>query len=66
MAKRLLVLLLPVALTSCSIGHVNLPMTLGPSDPATASCLTYSVTPSYGDCKGASTVSVPQGANEAQ
>src|SRR5262249_44317712 len=59
MAKQLLILLLPVALTSCSIGHVNLPMSLGPSDPAPASCLTCSGTPSYGDCKGASTVPIP-------
>jgi hypothetical protein len=37
MAKRLLILLLPVAFAGCSVGHVNLPMTLGPSDPAPAS-----------------------------
>jgi hypothetical protein len=62
MAKRLLILLLPVVFTGCSVGHVNLPMTLGPSNPMPPSCLTYSGTPSYGDCKGADTVSVPQGA----
>jgi hypothetical protein len=63
MAKRLLILLLlTVSLTSCSVGHVNLPMSLGPSDTAPPSCLTHNGTPSYGDCKGAGTVSVPQGA----
>jgi hypothetical protein len=62
MAKRLLILLLPVAFTGCSVGHVNLPMSLGPNNPAPPSCLTYSGTLSYGDCKGAGTVSVPQGA----
>jgi hypothetical protein len=61
MAKRLLILLLLGPFTGCSVGHVNLPMSLGPSNPP-PSCLTYSGTPSYGDCKGAGTVSVPQGA----
>jgi hypothetical protein len=62
MAKRLLILLLPVAFAGCSIGHLNMPMTLGPSDNAPASCLTYGNTPAYGDCKGRETVSVPQAA----
>jgi hypothetical protein len=62
MAKWLLLLLLPVAFAGCSVGHLNMPMTLGPSNPAPASCLTYSNTPAYGDCKGAGTVSVPQAA----
>jgi hypothetical protein len=63
MAKRLLILLLPVAFAGCSLGHLNMPMTLGPSDsPPQASCLTYSNTPAYGDCKGRETVSVPQAA----
>jgi hypothetical protein len=62
MAKRLLILLLPLAFIGCSVGRVKLPMTLGPSNPAPSSCLTYSGSPSYGDCKGASTISVPQGA----
>jgi hypothetical protein len=54
MSRRLLILLpLTVSLTGCSVGHVNLPMSLGPSDPVPASCLTYSGTPSDGDCKGA-------------
>jgi hypothetical protein len=66
MVKRLLTLLLLLAFTGCSVGRVKLPMTVGPSDPAPPSCLTYSGTPSYGDCKGASTVSVPQGATAAQ
>jgi len=66
MAKRLLILLLPLAFIGCSVGRVKLPMTLGPSNSAPASCLTYNGAPSYGDCNGANTVLVPQGANEAQ
>jgi hypothetical protein len=62
MAKRLLILLLPVVFTGCSVGHVNLPMSLGPSDTTPPPCLTYNGTPSYGDCKGAGSVSIPQGA----
>ena len=33
MAKRLVILLLPVVFTGCSVGGVKLPMTVGPSDP---------------------------------
>lgn len=33
MAKRLVILLLPVVFTGCSVGRVKLPMTVGPSDP---------------------------------
>jgi hypothetical protein len=65
MLKRLMILLLPVALAGCAVGHLSLPMspmTLGPSDTP-PSCLTYSDTPAYGDCKGAGTVSVPQQPN---
>jgi hypothetical protein len=57
MMKRLLILLFPVVFAGCSAGHLK-PMTLGPSGSAPASCLTYSNTPSYGDCKGPDAVSV--------
>jgi len=36
-----------------------LPMTLGPSDAAQATCLTYGDTPAYG-CKGQGAVSISQ------
>ena len=41
MSKCLSILLLPIALAGCTVGHVTLPMTLGPSDTPKASCLTY-------------------------
>jgi hypothetical protein len=65
MSKRLLILLLPIALTGCAVGHLSLPMTpmtLGPSDDAKSSCLTYADAPAFGDCQGAGTVSIPQDA----
>lgn len=49
MAKQLLVLLLTLTFTGCSVGHVKLPMTVGPDTPAR--CSTFSGA-SYGDCKG--------------
>jgi hypothetical protein len=60
MSKRLLILLLPVALAGCAVGHLTLPMTLGPSDTPKASCLTYADAPAFGDCKGPGTVSIPR------
>ncbi|HMK40061.1 MAG TPA: hypothetical protein VK451_00735 [Methyloceanibacter sp.] len=69
MQKRLIILALPFALAGCAVGHLSLPMTLGPSngpmslgpsDTAKSACLTYADTPAYGDCKGAGAVSVPQ------
>ena len=60
MSKGLLILLLPIALAGCAVGHVKLPMTLGPSDNPKASCLTYANAPAFGDCKGRSEVSIPQ------
>jgi hypothetical protein len=59
MAKQFLVLL-SLTFTGCSVGHVKLPMTLGPNTLARPSCVTYSGSPSYGDCKGPGKVSVPQ------
>jgi hypothetical protein len=61
MPKQFLVLLLPVAFTGCSVGHVKLPMTLGPSSAPT-SCVTSGGSSSYGDCKRAGEVAVPKGA----
>ena len=61
MMKRLVILMLPFALAGCAVGRLSLtPMALGPSDDTPPSCLTYSGTPAYGDCKGAGSVSVPQ------
>jgi hypothetical protein len=61
MAKWLLIVFLPVALAGCVTEQNSaLPMALGPSDTAPASCLTYGNTPAYGDCKAQETVSVSQ------
>lgn len=60
MAKWLLILVLPVALAGCVTEQNSmLPMTLGPSDAAQATCLTYGDTPAYG-CKGPGAVSISQ------
>ena len=60
MAKWLLILVLPLGLAGC-VAEQNsmLPMTLGPSDAAQATCLTYGDTPAYG-CKGQGAVSISQ------
>ena len=61
MAKWLLILLLPVALTGCVTEQNSaLPMALAPSDTVSASCLSYGDTPTFGDCKAQETVSVSQ------
>lgn len=60
MSKAFLFLLLPLALAGCAVGHLNMPMTLGPSDTAKAPCLTYADAPAFGDCKGPGAVSIPQ------
>ena len=60
MSKALLIVLLPLALAGCAVGHLNLPMTLGPSDTPKSSCLTYADGPAFGDCKGPDSVSIPQ------
>jgi len=60
MSKRFLLLLLPIALSGCAVGHLSLPMTLGPSDDAKSACLTYTDAPAFGDCKGAGAVSIPK------
>ena len=58
--KWLPIILLPVALAGCTVGHVKLPMTLGPSDAPHVTCLTYDGAPAYGDCKGPGAVSITQ------
>ena len=60
MSKCLPILLFPIALAGCTVGHLTLPMTLGPSDTPKASCLTYADAPAFGDCKGPGKVSIPQ------
>ena len=60
MSKAIMILLLPLALGGCAVGHLNLPMTLGPSDTPKSSCLTYANAPAFGDCKGPGAISVPQ------
>jgi len=59
MLRYLPLLLLPLALSACSVGTVKLPMTLGPSDAPRPACLTYGDAPAYGDCTPSDTVSVP-------
>ena len=52
--KWLLIVLAPLALAGCVTEQApTLPMTLGPSEAAHASCLTYGDTPTFGDCRGA-------------
>ena len=60
MSKGFLLLLLPLALAGCAVGHVKLPMTLGPGDPPKASCLTDADARALGDCKGPGEVSIPR------
>ena len=60
MAKWLLILVLPVVLAGCVTEQNSmLPMTLGPSDAAQATCLTYGDTPAYG-CKAPAALSSTQ------
>jgi hypothetical protein len=60
MAKWLLILVLPLGLAGCVTEQNSmLPMTLGPSDAAQATFLTYGDTPAYG-CKGQGAVSISQ------
>jgi len=59
--KWLLIALAPLALAGCVTEQANvLPMTLGPSEAAQASCLQYGDAPTFGDCKTADTASVSQ------
>jgi len=61
MAKWLLILVLPLALAGCVTEQNSaLPMALGPSDTAPASCLTYGDTPTFGDCQAPAALSSTQ------
>ena len=60
LSKIFLVLLLPLALAGCAVGHITLPMTLGPGDTPKASCLTYADGSASGDCKRPVEVSIPR------
>ncbi|ODA68729.1 hypothetical protein A7A08_00561 [Methyloligella halotolerans] len=56
---RFLILLLPLALAGCVTEERQpLPMSLGPTDGA-ASCLEVGDSPSFSDCKGPATVTIP-------
>lgn len=56
---RLLIVLLPLALAGCVTEERQpLPMALGPAD-AGASCLEYGDSPSFSDCQGSGTVTIP-------
>lgn len=58
--KWLLIVLMPVALAGCAVGHVSLPMTLGPSDTGQAACIGYADAPAFGDCNKPGAVSISQ------
>lgn len=61
MVKWLLIALTAVALAGCVTERApTLPMALGPSDTAQASCLTYADAPTYGNCSTPGSVSLPQ------
>jgi hypothetical protein len=47
--KWLAMLLTPLALAACEVGHIKLPMTLGPSNGPQATCLHSADAP--GDCR---------------
>jgi len=50
--KRLLIVLVPLALGGCVTEQApTLPMALGPAEAANATCLTYGDTPTFGDCQ---------------
>jgi hypothetical protein len=59
--RWLVMLLVPLALAGCEVGHLKLPMTLGPSGTAPASCL--SDTTAHGDCKSSAALSGTKEAN---
>ena len=59
LSKLFLVLLPTLALAGCAVGHITLPMTLGPGDTSKASCLTYADSRAFADCKSPE-VSIPR------
>ena len=60
--RWLVILLLPLALAGCVTEQNSaLPMALAPADTAaSASCLGYGNTPTYGDCKSPAALSSAQ------
>jgi hypothetical protein len=64
MVKRLLILLVPLALAGCVTEQRSaLPMALGPSDTAQAACLSYDGAPAYGNCDAKDAASAPAAGN---
>ena len=58
---RLVMLLMPIALAGCEVGHLNLaPMSLGPSDAAPRSCQNATAD---GACKPAGALSSTRATN---
>ncbi len=57
-------LLVPLALAGCEVGHLKLPMTLGPSGAAPASCLGDGNMTAHGDCNAPAARSSTREANE--
>ncbi|ODR93427.1 hypothetical protein AUC69_04290 [Methyloceanibacter superfactus] len=59
--KWLLIALMPFALAGCVTEQAPvLPMTLGPSEAAQASCLQLPDAPAFGDCKAQGTAALSQ------
>ena len=58
--RWLIMLLMPLALAGCAVGTLKLPMALGPSDTAPASCHRPGDTPTYGDCNSPTALSSTQ------
>ncbi len=59
MTKWLLIALMPLALAGCVTEQAPmLPMTLGPAEAQSASCLTYADAPAFGDCKAQAAPSI--------
>ena len=63
LSKIFLVLLLPLALAGCAVGHITLPMTLGPADASKASCLTMRTGARRGIARGRSKFPSPERRN---
>lgn len=61
MTKRLLILVIPLALAGCVTEQTpTLPMALAPSEAAQASCLDMPDAPAFGDCDGPGAASTSQ------
>jgi hypothetical protein len=58
--RWLIMLLIPLALAGCAVGTLKLPMMLGPSNTAPASCHHSGDTATYGDCNSPTALSSTQ------